>query len=1036
MAQRTVAPGSREAPDPHDQLLATLGYYRKHTGRDSSSLFRVISEQLFDTQKHHWHVREECVAFMRRHRDFYSQFVEGDFDNHLMDLSKARTFGGILELQALAARYKRNVYLFEPCEDNTHVKEEYLDYNPEFKKDFKIFFIADNHFDTVYHTDYMENLAFCQALAYEVLYRGVFKLPDVNYAVEIMLHDPQGLTTKITEDPLGKMCGECSEMGDFRQFYCDKSDNTKCVLNNRNLCNFHNPDFDDFVARVKKEEKTQETSKSRTLASTLPMKDLSCVLQLLNAQITPFPYKVAKSLDPYIYRNVDFDVWADMRKEQRLRRSERILRVGMRCSVRLRKSQDQLYNCCIRDIMDNGLCEVLVDELGEYHRVPICQLQPHNVAQFKPCMMPLKYPRPQNDKRNGNDDAMNRATVNNLVKYTKMGEMKPYPIEMVAMPSLIGGHSGGKDNDDQKNFEQNKKNDEKFPNVDYDEMTKHNTLEDEYLYCQEVPPPCPINPPIFYNYDPMSGMYMMPSQYGVQMQPYGNFQMVPPMVPMQPCAVPIYQATSSASTFSVSPPNLPPVSPSSMSQGSMVGNTAIRHDGSVYFSQVNYDAAYSIVPNGSDLPLFDLPTVQFFYNLGVEYFSWLRGHYGLSGAISGIRESQNLPLLNFVTDFEEDRESGRQVVPNIKVEDESQESPEIQHNSAGLCHVNPSPQQRVQQQQQQQQQQQHQDPYQPNTPQSHHSAGKQNHNNGNHSGQSSGGGRNNQQRGNRKDHTSKNSLKKHNQYHGKHQSDAHGKNGGQIRDSSDAGHKAEMVSPSANTYFDLSPGIGTRFDGDFCETMYAVPPPYYGPLDGEPSSSNVNHYAVHQPYYNSSQGLAMPMYSFMPATTYQQPPTPTTTMAAPPMPIAAPCLGPDLTTMPPPMFNQAPPRGVNNGNGMEMGNFLNHNGSTAVGGGGSAAGGAAAGGGNGVGGGIGGSGGQRGNENTSSVPYYFIPHPNSYQLQPAPPIINATTPNRTPANWCQYSSRPPPPMPPSTTVVSHNGNITSGMYSPNTDIPH
>lgn len=239
--------------------------------------------------------------------------------------------------------------------------------------------------------------------------------------------------------------------------------------------------------------------------------------------------------------------------------------------------------------------------------------------------------------------------------------------------------------------------------------------------------------------------------------------------------------------------------------------------------------------------------------MGVEYFSWLRGHYGLSGAISGIRESQNLPLLNFLPDFEEDRENGRQVVPNIKVEDESQESLEIQHNSAGMCHINQSPQQRVQQQQ-------HQDPYQPNTSQSHHSAGKQNHNI-NHSGQSSGGsgggGRNTQQRGNRKDHTSKNSLKKHNQYHGKHQSgEGHGKNGGQNqnRDSSDAGHKAEMVSPSVNSYFDLSPGIGTRFDGDFSESMYAVPPPYYGPLDGEQSSSNLNPYAAHQPYYNSSQG--------------------------------------------------------------------------------------------------------------------------------------------------------------------------------------
>jgi len=31
--------------------------------------------------------------------------------------------------------------------------------------------------------------------------------------------------------------------------------------------------------------------------------------------ITPFPYKVAKSLDPYMYRNIEFDSWNDVRKE-------------------------------------------------------------------------------------------------------------------------------------------------------------------------------------------------------------------------------------------------------------------------------------------------------------------------------------------------------------------------------------------------------------------------------------------------------------------------------------------------------------------------------------------------------------------------------------------------------------------------------------------------------------------------------------------------------------------------------------------------
>lgn len=33
--------------------------------------------------------------------------------------------------------------------------------------------------------------------------------------------------------------------------------------------------------------------------------------------ITPFPYKVAKALDPDIYRNIEFDSWSDYRKELR-----------------------------------------------------------------------------------------------------------------------------------------------------------------------------------------------------------------------------------------------------------------------------------------------------------------------------------------------------------------------------------------------------------------------------------------------------------------------------------------------------------------------------------------------------------------------------------------------------------------------------------------------------------------------------------------------------------------------------------------------
>lgn len=50
---RPFSSGSRPTPDPYDKFLDLNGFYRKHTARDSSNLFRVVSEQLYDTQDHH-----------------------------------------------------------------------------------------------------------------------------------------------------------------------------------------------------------------------------------------------------------------------------------------------------------------------------------------------------------------------------------------------------------------------------------------------------------------------------------------------------------------------------------------------------------------------------------------------------------------------------------------------------------------------------------------------------------------------------------------------------------------------------------------------------------------------------------------------------------------------------------------------------------------------------------------------------------------------------------------------------------------------
>lgn len=67
--RRPFQPGSRQAPDPYDQFLDENGFYRKHTARDASSLFRVISEQMFGAQIYHQFVRQSCVAYMEEHKD-------------------------------------------------------------------------------------------------------------------------------------------------------------------------------------------------------------------------------------------------------------------------------------------------------------------------------------------------------------------------------------------------------------------------------------------------------------------------------------------------------------------------------------------------------------------------------------------------------------------------------------------------------------------------------------------------------------------------------------------------------------------------------------------------------------------------------------------------------------------------------------------------------------------------------------------------------------------------------------------------------
>lgn len=164
----------------------------------------------------------------------------------------------------------------------------WLVYNQNFIETeyFSVFLTTERHYDSVYSIKDIEKASFCQALVYEVLYLNVFKIPDVMFSVERMLHDPLGESIHLISD-------ENAISDDGREFKLDRSSNTFCILENYKLCHFHNRDFDLFRETIQTNCEQNENDNhrlSRLSQSLLPLKEISCVRQLLNLGITPFPY--------------------------------------------------------------------------------------------------------------------------------------------------------------------------------------------------------------------------------------------------------------------------------------------------------------------------------------------------------------------------------------------------------------------------------------------------------------------------------------------------------------------------------------------------------------------------------------------------------------------------------------------------------------------------------------------------------------------------------------------------------------------------
>ncbi|XP_060525117.1 putative bifunctional UDP-N-acetylglucosamine transferase and deubiquitinase ALG13 isoform X2 [Cylas formicarius] len=108
--------------------------------------------------------------------------------------------------------------------------------------------------------------------------------------------------------------------------------------------------------------------------------------------IAPFPFKVAKALDPTIYRNIEYDSWGEVRRELRLGDwyyGDDKLKLGTRCILQ-DDMLDESFDCYIQEITkDKNKCVVYLTKLAEKRLVNYSDLSPENDA--KPWPLPYRF---------------------------------------------------------------------------------------------------------------------------------------------------------------------------------------------------------------------------------------------------------------------------------------------------------------------------------------------------------------------------------------------------------------------------------------------------------------------------------------------------------------------------------------------------------------------------------------------------------------------------------------------------------------------
>ena len=110
-----------------ERVMRRKGYIIKKMGEDGACLFRAVADQLYGDEEMHQAVRTQCLDYIERNADYFSQYVTENFAEYVRRKRRSHVHGNHLEIQALAEMYCRPIHIYsyssEPINIFQHIPQ-------------------------------------------------------------------------------------------------------------------------------------------------------------------------------------------------------------------------------------------------------------------------------------------------------------------------------------------------------------------------------------------------------------------------------------------------------------------------------------------------------------------------------------------------------------------------------------------------------------------------------------------------------------------------------------------------------------------------------------------------------------------------------------------------------------------------------------------------------------------------------------------------------------------------------------------------